>query len=73
MNYREIKPEELSGNTFKMIGSDWMLVSNLDAKSKDFMASISLSNSLTLVSIKSLGYKSLVNEFYKFKEGINEN
>jgi len=23
--------------------------------------------------IKSLGYKSLVNEFYKFKEGTNEN
>lgn len=30
MNYREIKPEELSGNTFKMIGSDWMLVSAAD-------------------------------------------
>lgn len=27
MEFREINPEELSGNPFKMIGSDWMLVS----------------------------------------------
>ena len=32
MSYREIKPEELSGNTFKMIGSDWMLVSAADGE-----------------------------------------
>lgn len=32
MNYKEIKPEELSGNTFKMIGSDWMLVSAADGE-----------------------------------------
>ena len=31
-NYREIKPEELSGNAFKMIGSDWMLVSAADGE-----------------------------------------
>ena len=32
MSYIEIKPEELSGNTFKMIGSDWMLVSAADGE-----------------------------------------
>lgn len=32
MNYREIAPEELSGNTFKMIGSDWMLISAADGE-----------------------------------------
>ncbi|MBR6676554.1 MAG: flavin reductase [Clostridia bacterium] len=32
MEFREIKPEELSGNTFKMIGSDWMLVSCADGE-----------------------------------------
>ena len=32
MSYIEIKPEELSGNTFKMIGSDWMLVSCADGE-----------------------------------------
>lgn len=26
MEYRRTEPEKLSGNTFKMIGSDWMLV-----------------------------------------------
>ena len=24
--YKEIKPEELSGNPFRLIGKDWMLV-----------------------------------------------
>ena len=32
MSFIEIKPEELSGNTFKMIGSDWMLVSAADGE-----------------------------------------
>ena len=32
MSYREIAPEELSGNTFKMIGSDWMLISAADGE-----------------------------------------
>ena len=32
MSFIEIKPEELSGNTFKMIGSDWMLVSAADSE-----------------------------------------
>jgi len=37
MAYREIRPEELSGNTFKMIGSDWMLVSAADGDSFNTM------------------------------------
>ena len=32
MSFIEIKPEELSGNSFKMIGSDWMLVSAADGE-----------------------------------------
>ena len=32
MSFIEIKPEELSGNTFEMIGSDWMLVSASDGE-----------------------------------------
>lgn len=32
MSFKEIKAEELSGNAFKMIGSDWMLVSAADGE-----------------------------------------
>lgn len=32
MSFVEISPESLSGNTFKMIGSDWMLVSAADGE-----------------------------------------
>lgn len=37
MSFKEIKPEELSGNTFKMIGSDWMLVSAADGERSNTM------------------------------------
>jgi len=37
MGYREITPEELSGNTFRMIGSDWMLVSAAEGESFNTM------------------------------------
>lgn len=32
MSYIEISPEKLSGNTFEMIGKDWMLVSAADGE-----------------------------------------
>lgn len=32
MSYTEIRPEELSGNVFRMIGSDWMLISAADGE-----------------------------------------
>ena len=32
MSYKEIKPAELTGNTFHMIGSDWMLVTAADGE-----------------------------------------
>ncbi|MBQ4066640.1 MAG: flavin reductase [Clostridia bacterium] len=37
MSYKKISPEELSGNTFKMIGSDWMLVSAADGENFNTM------------------------------------
>ena len=38
MSYKEIKAQDLSGNTFQMIGSDWMLVTAADGERFNTMA-----------------------------------
>jgi flavin reductase (DIM6/NTAB) family NADH-FMN oxidoreductase RutF len=37
MSYKTIKPEELNGNVFNMIGHDWMLITASDGKSTNTM------------------------------------